>query len=447
MTRDRNFYRQFFRICIVLVLQNVITLSVNLADNIMLGNYQEVALSGATAVNQIQFIYQQLLIGIGDGLVIFGSQHWGNNKNVAEIKKIASIAMRFALIVMILFFLISSFIPDALMRIFTTDPTIIENGISYMKIIRYTYIFFCLTTILLSVLRSVETVKIAFYLSVSSLLINCSINWVLIYGRYGFPELGIAGAAIGTLAARIIEFLFLLFYLVLKDRKLHLKFKDFLSFNRELCRDFVKICSPIFLGAALWGINTAMQTAILGHMSSSAIAANSVASNLFLLIKTAAIGACSSASILIGTTIGAKKMDKLKEYVKTLQILFVIIGVISSILLLALINPVLSLYRLSAESQQLAHTFLLILCATTVVMAYQMPTNAGIIRGGGDTKYMMILDLISIYGIVLPLSFFMAFAVKASPAVVVLCLNIDQFFKCIPAFIKVNYGHWIHELT
>lgn len=431
----------------MLVLQNMITLSVNLADNIMLGNYQEAALSGATAVNQLQFVYQQLLVGIGDGLVIFGSQYWGNSRNVSEIKKIASIAMRFALVIMAGFFLAASFLPETLMRLFTADAVIIQHGVDYLNIIRYTYVFFCLTTILLSALRSVETVKIAFFLSVSSLLINCSINWVLIYGRYGFPEMGITGAAIGTLIARIAEFLWLLFYLLLKDQKLQIKLKDFFSFDKALCRNFVKICAPIIFAAALWGVNTAMQTAILGHMSSSAIAANSVASNLFLLVKTAAIGACSSASILIGTTIGAKKMDLLKEYVRTLQILFVCIGIGSSLLLLALINPVLSLYRLSAESQQLAHTFLLILCATTLVMAYQMPTNAGIIRGGGDTKYMMILDLVSIYGIVLPLAFFMAFVVKASPAVVVFCLNIDQFFKCIPAFIKVNYGHWVHELT
>ncbi|MFI3169941.1 MAG: MATE family efflux transporter [Faecalibacterium sp.] len=446
MTKNKQFYKNFFRICIALVLQNIITLSVNLADNVMLGNYSEAALSGATAVNQIQFIYQQLLLGIGDSLVIFGSQYWGQRKT-KEIKQYAAIAMLFSLCILAIFFITSSALPNALLHVFTDDAAIVEQGVAYLSTIRFTYIFFCFTALLLALLRSIEIVKIAFYLSVSSLILNCGINWVLIYGRYGFPELGIRGAAIGTLVARITELIFLIAYLVFKEKTLCIKIKDFFTFNQEIFCSYFKISLPIILASALWGVNTAAQTAILGHMSSNAIAANSVASNLFLLVKTAAVGAASSAAIIMGKAIGAGRKDLLKEYAHTLQILFVGIGIFCSIILFILIDPVLSLYNLSPASKELARAFLYVLTATVLVTAYQMPTNIGILRGSGNTRYMMMLDFISIYLIVLPLSFFVAFFTEASPVVVIICLNIDQFFKCIPAFIKTNYTNFAKSLT
>ena len=194
-------------------------------------------------------------------------------------------------------------------------------------------------------------------------------------------------------------------------------------------------------------MNTALQTAILGHLTSSAIAANSMASNLFLIVKTVAVGSASTANVLIGKAIGQGDMKRVRDYAKTFQVIFLCMGICCGILLFALTEPVLSLYSFSDESRQLARSFLHILCIVMVGMSYQMPVIAGIIKGGGDTKYVMKLDLISIWGIVIPLSFIMAFVVKASPIAVVWCLNLDQLFKCVPAFIKVNYGHWVKKLT
>lgn len=191
-----------------------------------------------------------------------------------------------------------------------------------------------------------------------------------------------------------------------------------------------------------------MQTAILGRLSASAIAANSMASNLYLIVKTIAVGSASTANVMIGKIIGqGKSVQEIKKYGKTFQVLFLIMGVFSGILLFALTEPILALYHFSEESRYLAREFLHILCIVMMGMCYQMPVMSGIIKGGGDTKFIMKLDLISIWGIVIPLSFVMAFFVKASPIVVVWCLNLDQLFKCVPAFIKVNYGDWVKKLT
>lgn len=392
MTKDK-FLKRFFALYVVLVLQNVISLAVNLADNIMLGAYSEQALAGAAAVNQVQFVYQQLLTAMGDGLVIFCSQYWGK-RQTGPMKRIAVTAMHGALVLAVILTAAASLYPYRVVSIFTTDAGIIGEGMRYLNIIRFTYVFFAITQILLATLRSIEMVKVAFYLSISTFCINCGINYVLIYGRFGAPEMGTAGAAVGTLTARIIEVLILILYIAKKEKTIHLRPGDYLDQDVTLGKDYVRVCLPMLLVQGLWGVNTALQTVILGHMASNAIAANSVASILFLIRI-----------------------------------------------------PVLGLYDLSNETRDMANAFLIILSVVCVGMSYQMPANNGIIRGGGNAMFVVKMDLVSIWMIVLPLSFYMAFVVKASPVIVVCCLNADQIFKCIPAFLEVNYGNWIRKLT
>ncbi len=444
--KDKRFYRTFFAMYIVLVFQNVISLSVNLADNIMLGAYSETSLSGVAAVNQIQFIYQQLLMAAGDGMVIFCSQYWGK-KQIGPVKKIAATAMHTGLAFALILFLAVSLFPHQAVGLFTTDEAIIAEGVKYLAVTRFTYLFFAVTTILLATLRSVEIVKIAFYLSVSTLVINCCINYVLIYGRFGAPQLGVTGAAIGTLVARIIECVVAVWYVLKKEPNLKMRISDYFHIDRVLRKDYYKTTLPMLVVQGLWGLNTAMQTAILGHMTARAIAANSAASNLFLMVKSMAVGASSAASVVIGKTIGEGDMRRVRLYARRLQKMFVMIGLVSGICLFFLRIPVLNLYDLSPETREMANSFLIILSVICVTMSYQMPTNNGIIRGGGNAMFVVRMDLISIWCIVIPLSLIMAFVVEASPVAVVCCLNADQVFKCIPAFLEVNYGNWVKKLT
>lgn len=446
MTKDRVFYRNFFSIFIALVLQNIITLSVNLADNIMLGAYSEVSLSGVAAVNQVQFIYQQILMALGDGLVIFCSQYWGR-RQVEPMKKISAAAMRTATIIAALLFITVSLWPGRIVGLFTTEQAIISEGASYLGTIRFTYFFFAVTIILLATLRSVEVVRIAFYLSAMTFFINCSINYVLIYGHFGAPRLGAAGAAIGTLTARIVECGVLIVYIIRKERSLGLTIKGYFVTDPGLTRDYIKVCLPMVVVQGLWGLNTALQTVILGHMTAAAIAANSVASTVFLMVKSAAAGASSTASVIIGKTIGMGDMQLVKRHAARLQRIFLAIGVLSGLLLYFIRIPVLRLYDLSPATKDMADTFLIILSVVCVGMSYQMPTNNGIIRGGGNAMFVVKMDLVSIWMIVIPLSFYMAFVIKASPAVVMCCLNADQIFKCVPAYLESHYGNWVKKLT
>ncbi len=446
ITKDKSFYKQFFSLYWVLVLHNIIILGVNLADNIMIGSYSETALSGVGAINQIQFIFQQIVMSAGSGLVALGSQYWGQQRT-KEIKKLSTCAMLVGVGTSVTLFVLAAVIPEKIVGIFSPSPEIISEGAKYLNIIKYTYPVFAITNILLASLRSVETVKIGFYVSLVTLVTNCSINYMLIGGNFGAPEMGVRGAAIGTLVARVLELIIVVVYVFFIDKKMRLKISEMFSFDKALFSDYVKTAFPIILVGGMFGVSTALQSVILGHMSDNAIAANSMSTTLYQTLKVASVGASNATAVIIGKTIGEGRMDKLKEYVKTLQCMFVGIGVVISVTMFFVRTPILSLYNLSPETYSLANAFILVLCVTGFGMSYQMPTIIGIVQGGGDGKFVVKNDFISIWCIVLPLSFLAAFVFKWSPVAVVFCLNLDQIFKCIPGFIKVNSYSWVRKLT
>ena len=213
LVHDRAFYKTFAALAGTLILEQAVVLSVNLADNVMLGGYSETALSGVAAVNQIQFILQQLVFGISNGMVVLASQYWGQKK-AESVRRLMAVAFWAALAITALLFVLVSLFPHGAVGIFTNDEAIVRQGMDYLAIVRFSYLFFAVTTILLGGMRVVEKVNIALYVSIVALFLNCSINYTLINGRFGFPEMGVRGAAIGTLTARIVECLIVAFYVL-----------------------------------------------------------------------------------------------------------------------------------------------------------------------------------------------------------------------------------------
>ena len=446
MIRDRGFYRRFFSMWAVLTLQNAVTISVNLVDNLMLGHFSETALAGAAACNQLQFLYQQILLALGESAVIIGTQFFGLGKK-APIRELSRRAMQAAVLVSVLLTAAVSLFPRQLLRIFTDDARIISQGNEYLSVIRFSYLFFAVTVILLATMRIAGIVRIALILSLLALGINTALNYLLIFGNLGFPQMGIRGAALATVISRICELAVLVWYVRCKQSALKLRFRDYLARGGELAAQYRSVLLPLMGVNVLWGLNSVVQTAILGHMSSAAIAANSVASTLFLFVKSTAEGSTMTASFHVGKLIGAGDREGLRRCVSTMQVLFAVIGLVSAAVLFLIRIPVLRVCSLEPETGQLADAFLVILTVVTIGMSYQKCTLAGIIRGGGGIRFAMLTDLISLWGIVIPVSFLAAFVWHASPCTVFWLLNADQLFKCVPAFLKCNFGNWAHSFT
>ena len=446
LTKDKDFYRSFWRLFFMIVLQNAIVLSVNLADNLMIGGYSETALSGVAAVNSLQFLFQQLTIGIGDALVTMGSQYWGQSRT-APIKQLGKAAVLGGAFLGLLLFTLTSLFPYQILGLFSDSAEIIEQGVQYLSIVRWTYLLFALSTTLLALLRTVEIVRISTIVSAVALVVNCSINYMLIEGNLGAPELGVRGAAIGTLIARALEFCIILCYYIFIDKRLRVRKQDLFVTDFSLLCDYYKHCAYFVMVSFIFGSSVALQNVILGNLSDSAIDANSIASTLFQMLKVMAVGAASATGIIIGKTVGKGDMQKLREYVKTVQVIFLCISAITGISLFIIRSFILEFYDLTPETYAIAKNFLLVLCITGMGTAYQMPVNIGIVRGGGDSRFVFINDLISIWGIVLPLSFLGAFVFHWPPTAVLFCLNSDQLFKCAAAAIKANRYKWVKKLT
>lgn len=444
--REKAFYRMFFSMTLVLALQNLIAFSVNLADNIMLGAYSELSLSGAAVSNQVQFLLQMMMMGTGSGMVVIAAQYWGK-RQLEPIKRVFAVALWVALIVSSILTAVAFFAPQALLGLLTNEAAVVAQGAVYLRILSVSYCFFAATTIMLGVMRSVETVKIGFWMSLSTLFVNVSLNYILIYGKFGMPEMGIRGAALATTISRILEFLIVLTYTGWIDKKLKLRLADVFGVQVGYVRDFFKTGMPTMLSSTSWGIAMGIQGAILGRLGATTIAANSIAAALFQVMIVLASGSASSSSVIIGKTVGSGDIERVRQYTKTLQMLFLGIGVLTGTGLLLSKNAIIGLYNVAPETETLANIFITVLSVTVVGTAYQMPGLTGIVSGGGDTKFVLFNDLIFMWGIVLPISALSAFVFGFPVPVTFICLKSDQIIKCAVAVVKINRFRWIKKLT
>ncbi len=445
-TKDKSFYQTLFKMLLVVALQNLVAYSVNMIDNIMLGSYSQNALSGAATVNQIFFMVQQFALSIGNALVVLSSQYWGQRR-AEPIRTLTGIAMKLGLLIGAIIVLLCILIPTPLLRIFTNDPAIIEQGRDYLSLIQWTFLLFIISQLLIAALRSVEIVNISFYISIVSLIVNAGINYVLIFGKFGFPEMGIRGAAIGTLIARIIELLIVVIYILKKEDKVHFFSQGFWTKDVSLRKDYTKVYLPIMCSQVLWGISVPMQTAILGHLSADAIAANSVATTFYQYLKVVVLAMSSVSAVMIGNAIGKGDMERIKSDGRTLSVIDVAIGLVLAIALFLLRRPLLSIYDLTPTAMVMADHLMTIMSLVMIGMSYQMPVSFGIIQGGGDTKFTMKMNMICTWLIVMPLSFLSAFTLKWPVEAVVLVIQSDQIFKGIPTFIKFRGYKWMKKLT
>jgi len=355
--------------------------------------------------------------------------------------------MRVALVTGLIFLLAGLIIPEFILGLLSTDQAIVAEGVKYMRIISFSYLLFCMSSVMLATMRSVENVRIGMIVSSSALVINVFLNYCLIFGRFGMPRLGVEGAALATLIARFAELVIVSVYATRFDKKLMLKLRTLLSSSAPLVKDYRKHATPVILSGFSWGVAMFLQTAVLGRLGSASVAANSIASSLFSVISVVCYGSGNAASVYTGKLVGAGNMEKLRESTRTLQVIFLCIGTLSGLAVYACRDLIISIYNVQPSTQELARQFITVLSITIVGTSYQVACLTGIVRGGGHTKFVFYNDLIFMWGIVLPLSFLGAFVWKLSPVIVFFFLKSDQLMKCVVAAFEVNSYRWIKKLT
>ena len=447
LVKDKQFYKTFVTLTAMIAVQNLLAFGVNLADNIMLGRYSETSIAAASLVNQIQYLLQMVSVnGIGTGAMVLVSQYWGKGET-EPIRRIISLMVKFAVVTGCLFGAVTFFWPRAIIGLMTNQPAVLEDGVLYLRLMSFTYITFPLQSALVMSLRGVRTVSIGPIISAVSLVSNIILNYMFIYGNWGSPEMGIRGAAVATLIARVLELIITLVYIRFFDKKLRMQLRAFFRPDTFYFGDFCKAALPVIGSAASWGIGTIMQTVILGHLAESVIAANSIAVVVHQVLGVYALGANWTSGVMMGNIVGAGKTHLVRPYTRTLQMLFVVNGLITALLLFLVRDRVIGFYILAPETEDLARAFITVLCITVVGTAYLFPVESGIILGGGNTRYAFMVDTLFIWLWVLPMSALSAFVFHLPPLVTFILLKSDQFLKCIPNAIVVNRYRWIRNLT
>ena len=444
-TKDRSFYRSLVTLAVPISLQNLVTFAVSFADNVMIGSLGDDAISGVYIGGQLQSVLQMFVGGIEGAILILAAQYWGK-KDTQSIRKVVSIGIKFALAVGLLSSLVAVLFPQWVIRAFTTEPGVIQEGAAYVQIVGFTYLFFSVSQVMIAAMRSVETARIGLYISCMALVINVCLNYVFIFGHFGFPAMGVRGAALATLVSRILEMCVGVGYVFFVDKKLRFGLKDLLHTDRQLLRDFIRYGLPVIGGQVVWAINSLANTKILGYYSAGVIAAASITGMLHNLVYVWMNGMSSAVGIITGKTVGAGQYEKMKEYSKTVQMIFLFVGLISGAAVFLARDGFISLYNASPEAQAYSRQFINVISVTIIGTCYQAACLFGLVKSGGDISFVFKNDTIFVFLVVIPSSL-LAMWLGAPPWAVFACLKCDQILKCFVAIVKINRYNWMKNLT
>lgn len=444
-TRDRSFYRTLIALAIPISLQNLITFAVGFADNLMIGRLGDNAISGVYVGGQVQAVVQMFIGGVEGAILILAAQYWGK-KDTESIRRVVSIGVKLAAGVGFLFSLFTVLFPGFIIGLFTKEAGVIAEGTVYLQIVGFTYLFFSISQVMIAAMRSVETAKIGLYISIMALVVNVGLNYILIFGKLGLPAMGVKGAAIATLISRVLEMAVSMGYAFIVDKKLKLKFQDLLHTDRQLLRDFIRYGLPIIGGQVVWSVNMLMNTKIMGVYSAGVMAAVSITGMLHNLIYVWMNGLSSAVGIITGKTVGAGQYEKMKEYARTVQMIFLFVGLLSGGLVLLCRDGFVGLYDVTPEALSYSKQFINVISVTIVGTCYQAACLFGLVKSGGDISFVFKNDTIFVFLVVLP-SAIICQLLGAPAWVVFAALKCDQILKCFVAVVKINRFNWMKNLT
>ncbi|MDO4293946.1 MAG: MATE family efflux transporter [Eubacteriales bacterium] len=441
-----NFNSRVIALVVPMALQNLINVGVTATDVIMLGRVGEKALSGASLAGQVLFVLNLFLFGMTSGACVLTAQYWGKNDRDA-IEKVLGIVIRLAEMAGIAFMVLTLLFPGLIMRIFSNDPEVIAEGCKYLRIVALTYPVTVFTMGYLNVMKSVEKVLISTIVYASSLVLNFVVNAILIFGLFGAPKLGIVGAAIGTLCARVLELLIVLFYARCFNHDVKVRLAYVLHMDPVLLKDFLHYSGPVILNELFWGLGYSANAAIVGHLGSSAVAANSVAHVCRQLAQVVVFGLGNATAIMIGKVIGEGRTALAQEYARRFVRLSLAGGVIGGALIF-LIRP-LVIAGLSFEGQTAVYlnAFLGIMAYYVVAQALNTDLVVGIFRAGGDTRFGMILDMTSMWGGSILFGWLAAFVFQWPVVAVYVILLADEIIKLPLCLWRYRQKKWLKNVT
>ena len=443
--RDKKFYTTLAAYALPIALQQLITVGVNMADNVMLGQLGEAPMSGATLANNFISIFQIMCMGLGMGASVLVSRFFGMKEKLS-MKKAVNIMLRMLFVVATVFAVVTALFPENIMRLFTTEKEVIEKGTGYLLISIPCYYLngYAMTSSIM--LRSVGKANIPLYSSIASFFIYIFFNWVFIFGKLGAPAMGVNGAALGTLIARVVEFGVIMGFLMFVDTNIGLRPRDLAISVGNLIPEYIRISIPVLVSDTLLGLGNSAVAVVMGHIGASFVAANSITTVVMQLATVVIQGISQASCTITGITLGKGEVEKARQQGYTFAALGFIIGGVGCGVILLLSNVIVGAYKIEAETAVLARD---LMHAVAVVIWFQAANSIltkGTLRGGGDTKFLMVADIIFLWLCSIPLGALTGLVFKWPGFWVYIMLKIDQFIKCAVCVVRLRSGKWIKRI-
>ena len=444
--RDAAFYKRLVAIAVPIALQNLITVAVSMMDTLMIGQLGEAQLSATSIANQLWFMLMVFCFGVSGGANVLISQYWGK-RDLEVIRRVESITFKVCLAVSVIFSLVALALPAQFMGIFTTEQQVIDYGVQYLRVLGWSYPLYALANTAVMMLRSVGTVNISVVVYLVSLIVNTSLNYILIFGKFGAPRLEVVGGAIATCCARAAEFTITAVYIFCMEKKIRFSPKHLLLNNRMLYKKYVEISTPIMGNELMWGTGSAMVSVVIGRMGTNFVAANSIYTVLNQLVTVMIFGVGNAALTIVGNTIGSGEYELAKRRSVTLFAISVLLGLFSCGLTLITSPFFISLYDFSAETITIA---MQISRAGAVIVFFQslaIVGMTGVLRAGGDARYVLVCELVFLWFVAVPLGFLTGLVLGWPPAAVFLVLKCDEILKTTFSTVRIFRFEWLRDIT
>ena len=443
---DREYFKILAAVALPIAMQNVINHGVSAMDTIMLGELGDIAVSGASLGGQTFFLMMIAGFGVCGGASVLISQYWGKG-NVDVIRRVMRISTMAMFVISIVFTLSAFFFTEQIMSIFSNEAEVIAAGVKYLKTLSIGFVFYSLSNCYFLALRGVEQVKVSTAVYGMSFFVNVIVNYIFIFGKFGAPALGVQGAAVGTVSARIFEFCCAFVYMYFIEKKVGFKWHCMFKIDKTILPDFIHHALPVMGNELIWGMGSVTTGVIMGHIGSTFVAANSVVSVLFNLASVFTFGVANAAAVICGKTIGQGKLKRAQKTAVTLNVTAFCIGVIMSVVVLLVRNPFLSIYNITPDAKLAAFQMLTVVIFIQPLSAIDIVNIIGVLRGGGDTKLALLLDGGGMWLLNIPMSLLLGLVIGAPAPLVYLSMRCDVFIKIFIEIWRIMSGKWIRTVT
>ena len=445
ISKDKTFYKTVAGIAVPIALQGLITTGVNMMDTIMIGMVGETELSAVSLANTFIHIYQILCMGIGLGASVLVARYYGMGDKTS-MQKSVSIMTRLCIGIAALFAIATFLFPTQIMQIYTSEKRIIANGVKYLRWSVVTYFLLGLSLTSTIILRNVGKVQMPLFTSIGAFLVNVGANYIFIFGKFGAPAMGVAGAAVGTLIARIFEFVIIDGYLWFKDTAIEFRLKNFFMPVGGLWKEYIRISIPVLISDGILALGNNSVAMVIGRLGESFVAANAITSVTQQLSSVLIQGFSQAGAIVTGHTLGEGKREKAQEQGYALLGLGFFFGLVSAGIIMLISEPMIRAYNVSPETAELARE---LMDAISIIVWFQATNSImteGTLRGGGDTKVLMIADNVFLWVFSLPLGILAGLVLHLPAFWIYIFLKIDQIMKCVWCVLRLNSGKWIKKI-